>query len=71
MHRMLGPRTRRRGRNPVASYSPMTLADLASRLVRTAESKTRWKLVREILEEYRWEPKSVHAAKIASAEAAA
>jgi hypothetical protein len=49
----------------------MTLADLASRLVRTAESKTRWKLVREILEEYRWEPKSVHAAKIASAEAAA
>jgi hypothetical protein len=37
----------------------MTLVDLASRLVRTAESKTRWKLVWEFLEEYRWEPEDI------------
>jgi hypothetical protein len=40
----------------VTGYRPVTLADLASRLVRTAETKTRWKLVWEFLEEYRWEP---------------
>jgi hypothetical protein len=39
----------------VTGYRPMTLADLASRLVRTSDSKTRWKLVWEFLEEYRWE----------------
>jgi hypothetical protein len=49
-------RTRTQGRNPVTGYRPMTLVDLASRLVRTAETKTRWKLVWEFLEEYRWEP---------------
>jgi hypothetical protein len=56
---MLGPRTRSQGRNPVTGYRPMTLADLASRLVRTADSKTRWKLVWEFLEEYRWEPEDI------------
>jgi hypothetical protein len=40
----------------VTSYRPMTLADLALRLARTADSKLRWKLVWEFLEEYRWEP---------------
>ena len=38
---------------------PITLADLASRLVRTADSKTRWKLLWGFLEEYRWEPEDV------------
>jgi hypothetical protein len=37
----------------------MTLADLAGRLVRTADSKVRWKLVWEFLEEYRWESTEV------------
>jgi hypothetical protein len=37
----------------------MTLADLAGHLVRTADSSTRWKLVWEFLEEYRWEPEDV------------
>jgi hypothetical protein len=37
----------------VTGYRPMTLADLAGHLVRTADSKTRWKLVWEFLEEYR------------------
>ena len=36
----------------MTGYRPMTLADLASHLVRTADSKTRWKLVWEFLEEY-------------------
>jgi hypothetical protein len=40
----------------VTSYRPMTLAGLALRLARTADSKLRWKLVWEFLEEYRWEP---------------
>ena len=43
----------------MTGYRPMTLADLASRLVRTADTKTRWKLVWEFLEEYRWEPEDV------------
>jgi hypothetical protein len=43
----------------VTSYRPMTLADLAGRLIRTAEDKVRWKLVWEFLEEYRWEPSDV------------
>ena len=37
------------------SYRPMTLADLAGRLARTADDKVQWKLVWEFLEEYRWE----------------
>jgi hypothetical protein len=40
-------------------YRPMTLADLAGRLARTADGKVRWKLVWEFLEEYRWEPADV------------
>src|ERR1700683_4244946 len=56
---MLGLGTGTQGRNPVTGYRPMTLIDLASRLVRTAESKTRWKLVWEFLEEYRWEREDV------------
>jgi hypothetical protein len=40
----------------VVSYRPMTLADLAGRLLRTPDVKVRWKLVWEFLEEYRWEP---------------
>jgi hypothetical protein len=43
----------------VTSYRPMTLAALALRLARTADSKLRWKLVWEFLEEYRWEPDDV------------
>jgi hypothetical protein len=40
----------------VTGYRPMTLAQLASRLVGTADDNLRWKLVWEFLEEYRWEP---------------
>ncbi len=40
----------------MTGYRPMTLADLADRLARTADAKVRWKLVWEFLEEYRWEP---------------
>lgn len=36
-------------------YRPMTLVDLAARLVANADDKIRWKLVWEFLEEYRWE----------------
>jgi hypothetical protein len=43
----------------MAGYRPMTLADLAVRLARTAEVKVQWKLVWEFLEEYRWEPADV------------
>ena len=43
----------------MTGYRPMTLADLAGRLVRTADSKVRWKLVWEFLEEYRWESTEV------------
>jgi hypothetical protein len=43
----------------VMGYRPMTLADLAGRLARTADGKVRWKLVWEFLEEYRWEPADV------------
>jgi hypothetical protein len=39
----------------VAIYRPMTLADLAGRLSGVVEDRTRWKLVWEFLEEYRWE----------------
>ena len=40
-------------------YRPMTIADLAEHLARAADDKTRWKLVWEFLEEYRWEPDDV------------
>lgn len=40
----------------MASYRPMTVADLASHLMQAADDRTRWKLVWEFLEEYRWEP---------------
>jgi hypothetical protein len=46
----------------VTGYRPMTLADLAGRLARTAEVKVQWKLVWEFLEEYRWEPADVQLA---------
>jgi hypothetical protein len=46
----------------VTGYRPMTLADLAGHLVRTADIKVRWKLVWEFLEEYRWEPQDVQLA---------
>jgi hypothetical protein len=34
----------------------MSLANLAGHLARAVDTKTRWKLVWEFLEEYRWEP---------------
>ncbi|GHJ07252.1 hypothetical protein TPA0907_16190 [Micromonospora humidisoli] len=37
-------------------YEPMTLALLATHLVSADTDRTRWKLVWEFLEEYRWEP---------------
>jgi hypothetical protein len=43
----------------VASYRPMTLADLSGRLARTPDVKMRWKLVWEFMEEYRWEPAGI------------
>jgi hypothetical protein len=43
----------------VTSYRPMTLVGLGSRLARVSDAKTRWKLVWEFLEEYRWEPDDV------------
>jgi hypothetical protein len=43
----------------VTSYRPMTLADLGRRLAGVDDAKTRWKLVWEFLEEYRWEPDDV------------
>ena len=42
----------------MTSYQPMTLADLGGRLARLDDAKTRWKLVWEFLEEYRWEPRT-------------
>src|SRR5216684_4229515 len=37
----------------------MTLADLGRRLARVDDARTRWKLVWEFLEEYRWEADDV------------
>ena len=45
----------------MTSYRPMTLADLGRRLAGVSDVKTRWKLVWEFLEEYRWEPADVQA----------
>ncbi|MFF0154837.1 hypothetical protein [Micromonospora sp. NPDC005203] len=39
-----------------ASYEPMSLARLATHLAFADTGQTRWKLVWEFLEEYRWEP---------------
>jgi hypothetical protein len=43
----------------VVGYRAMTIADLAMHLSQTTDDKTRWKLVWEFLEEYRWEPSGV------------
>ena len=43
----------------MTGYRPMTMAGLAGHLARTADDRTRWKLVWEFLEEYRWEPADV------------
>ena len=43
----------------VTTYRPMTLVDLGRRLAGVDDAKTRWKLVWEFLEEYRWEPDDV------------
>jgi hypothetical protein len=43
----------------VASYQPMTVADLAEHLSQTPDEKTRWKTFWEFLEEYRWEPEDI------------
>ena len=43
----------------MTSYQPMTLADLGRRLARLDDTRTRWKLVWEFLEEYRWEADDV------------
>ena len=55
---MLGPRTRG-DRGLVSGYCPMPLADLAGYLAGTADSMTRWKLVREFPKEYQWEPPDI------------
>ena len=47
------------GRQILISYHPMTVADLAARLSQATDDRTRWKLVWEFLEEYRWEPGEV------------
>jgi hypothetical protein len=47
------------GGSTLPGYRPMTIADLAEHLSRAADDKTRWKLVWEFLEEYRWEPDDV------------
>ncbi len=39
----------------MAKYQPMSLATLARHVAATADSRLRWKLVWEFLEEYRWE----------------
>jgi hypothetical protein len=43
----------------VKPYQPMTIADLAGHLRATDSGETRWRLVWEFLEEYRWEPAAV------------
>lgn len=43
----------------MTSYRPMALVDLSRRLAGVDDAKTRWKLVWEFLEEYRWEPGDV------------
>jgi hypothetical protein len=43
----------------MTTYQPMTLAALARHLSATEDGRVRWKLVWELLEEYRWEPAEV------------
>jgi hypothetical protein len=40
----------------MANYHPMSIAGLAAYLARETDDHARWKLVREFLQEYRWEP---------------
>jgi hypothetical protein len=40
----------------VQPYQPMTIADLAGHVHAATDDQTRWRLVWEFLEEYRWEP---------------
>ena len=44
------------------AYEPMTIANLAQRLVAASDPGVRWKVVWEFLEEYRWEPADRQAA---------
>jgi hypothetical protein len=46
----------------VTGCRPMTLPDLGRRPAGVDDAKTRWKLVWEFLEEYRWEPDDVQLA---------
>jgi hypothetical protein len=46
----------------IMTYEPMTIADLAQRLVAAPDAGLRWKHVWEFLEEYRWEPADRQAA---------
>lgn len=48
----------------VGRYEPMSLATLARHLTAATDDRVRWKLVREFLEEYRWEPAEVQAALV-------
>jgi hypothetical protein len=40
----------------MANYHPMSIAELAAYLALEGDDQLRWKLVREFLQEYRWEP---------------
>lgn len=52
------------------AYEPMTIADLAQRLVAAPDPGVRWKHVWEFLEEYRWEGADRQAALLADEPAA-
>jgi hypothetical protein len=43
-------------RPPRIVYRPMTLVDLAGHLAKAADDSRRWRLIAEMLEEYRHEP---------------
>ena len=49
----------------MTDYRPMTVADLAAYLSQAEDDKTRWKLVWEFLEEYRWEQAEAQPALLA------
>ena len=49
----------------MTDYRPMTVADLAAYLSGSDDDKTRWKLVWEFLEEYRWEQAEAQPALLA------
>lgn len=46
------------GATGVQAYRPLTLVELAD-LLENADRATRWRLIAEFLEEYRWEPARV------------